>query len=426
MKRYAEYEDSGTAWIGEIPANWKLKKLKYYTTVNDEVLTERTPAEYEFRYVDIGSVTLENGIEQYQEMLFENAPSRARRIVRKGDVIVSTVRTYLKAVASIQDDDDVIVSTGFAVIRSNKVDPRFMAYSLINHYFVEKVSSLSTGVSYPAINPSTLINIKNIVPPIETQKHLASYLDRIIGTINSAISDKKQLIQLLNEHRTSIICSAITRGISPNVETKDSKVDWIGKIPKHWRIVPAKALFSQSKETRHETDIRLTASQKYGIISQEDYMERQNYKIVLADKGLENWKHVEPNDFIISLRSFQGGLEISYIPGCITWHYIVLKPKAGVEPEYFKWLFKSPRYIQALQRTANFIRDGQDLRFSNFVQVPLPLIPMDEQKEIAEYLNKETARIDSIIADITEQIEKLKEYRQSVISEVVTGKVAVE
>jgi len=82
--------------------------------------------------------------------------------------------------------------------------------------------------------------------------------------------------------------------------------------------------------------------------------------------------------------------------------------------------------LQALQRTANFIRDGQDLRFSNFVQVPLPLIPMDEQKEIAEYLNKETARIDSIIADITEQIEKLKEYRQSVISEVVTGKVAVE
>ena len=154
--------------------------------------------------------------------------------------------------------------------------------------------------------------------------------------------------------------------------------------------------------------------------------EKQSYKIVLADKGLENWKHVEPNDFIISLRSFQGGLEISYIPGCITWHYIVLKPKAGVEPEYFKWLFKSPRYIQALQRTANFIRDGQDLRFSNFVQVPLPLIPMDEQKEIAEYLNKETARIDSIIADITEQIEKLKEYRQRVISEVVTGKVAVE
>ncbi len=82
---------------------------------------------------------------------------------------------------------------------------------------------------------------------------------------------------------------------------KDSGNEWLGYIPSHWRVVPAKALFAQSKETRHETDVQLTASQKYGIISQEDYMERQNYKIVLADKGLKNWKHVEPNDFIKSV-----------------------------------------------------------------------------------------------------------------------------
>lgn len=265
-----------------------------------------------------------------------------------------------------------------------------------------------------------------MIPPIDEQKKISNYLDQKVSQIDDLIQNKQELIDLLKEQRISVICSAVTKGIDSTAEMKDSGNEWLGYIPSHWRVVPAKALFAQSKETRHETDVQLTASQKYGIISQEDYMERQNYKIVLADKGLENWKHVEPNDFIISLRSFQGGLEISYIPGCITWHYIVLKPKAGVEPEYFKWLFKSPRYIQALQRTANFIRDGQDLRFSNFVQVPLPLIPMDEQKDIAEYLNKETARIDSIIADITEQIEKLKEYRQSVISEVVTGKVAVE
>ena len=253
--------------------------------------------------------------------------------------------------------------------------------------------------------------------------NVSTPVDMLGKTVNLYI---KKTTTLLQEKRTTTINNAVTRGIKTTAKMYESSVEWLGEVPENWRIVPAKALFAQSKETRHETDVQLTASQKYGIISQEDYMEKQSYKIVLADKGLENWKHVEPNDFIISLRSFQGGLEISYIPGCITWHYIVLKPKVGVEPEYFKWLFKSPRYIQALQRTANFIRDGQDLRFSNFVQVPLPLIPMDEQKEIAEYLNKETARIDSIIADITEQIEKLKEYRQSVISEVVTGKVAVE
>ena len=368
---------------------------------------------------------MQKGIEQYQGFSFENAPSRARRIVRAGDVIVSTVRTYLKAVASIHDDKDVIVSTGFAVIRPKEVDSRFLAYSLANHYFVEMVSSRSTGVSYPAINASAMVNIKNILPPNDIQKCIADYLDRKTEAVDTAISDKEKLIRLLEEQRTSVICSAVTKGIDSTAEMKDSGNEWLGYIPSHWRVVPAKALFAQSKEIRHETDAQLTASQKYGIISQDDYMERQNYKIVLADKGLENWKHVEPNDFIISLRSFQGGLEISYIPGCITWHYIVLKHKAGVEPEYFKWLFKSPRYIQALQRTANFIRDGQDLRFSNFVQVPLPLIPMDEQKEIADYLNKKTARIDSIIADVTEQIKKLKEYRQSIISAVVTGKVAV-
>ena len=425
MKKYQAYKDSGISWIGEIPVDWSIKKLKYYTTINDEVLTESTAPNYEFRYVDIGSVTLQKGIEQYQGFSFENAPSRARRIVRAGDVIISTVRTYLKAVASIHDDKDVIVSTGFAVIRPKEVDSRFLAYSLANHYFVEMVSSRSTGVSYPAINASAIVNIKNILPPNDIQKCIADYLDRKTEAVDTAISDKEKLIRLLEEQRTSVICSAVTKGIDSTAEMKDSGNEWLGYIPSHWRVVPAKALFAQSKEIRHETDAQLTASQKYGIISQDDYMERQNYKIVLADKGLENWKHVEPNDFIISLRSFQGGLEISYIPGCITWHYIVLKPKAGVEPEYFKWLFKSPRYIQALQRTANFIRDGQDLRFSNFVQVPLPLIPMDEQKEIADYLNKKTARIDSIIADVTEQIEKLKEYRQSIISEVVTGKVAV-
>ena len=204
---------------------------------------------------------------------------------------------------------------------------------------------------------------------------------------------------------------------------KDSGIEWIGKIPVDWTLQRGKTIFAQRLTKGNQSEILLAATQKYGMLPQSEV---EGVVQIKEDADLQQFRTVHKKDFVISLRSFQGGLEISYIPGCITWHYIVLKPKAGVEPEYFKWLFKSPRYVQALQRTANFIRDGQDLRFSNFVQVPLPLIPMDEQKDIAEYLNKETARIDSIIADITEQIEKLKEYRQSVISEVVTGKVAVE
>ena len=297
------------------------------------------------------------------------------------------------------------------------------------YYYLSVMSGplnmLGRGTTFMELSSNDLANFRLPIPTVKDQNAIVQILNKKIAAINDVINKKANIIELLQEQRTAVICSAVTKGIDATAKMKDSGVEWLGEIPAHWQVVPAKALFSQSKETRQDDDIQLTASQKYGIIPQEDYMALQSTKIVLADKGLDDWKHVEPNDFIISLRSFQGGLEISYVPGCITWHYIVLKPKNGVEPEYFKWLFKSPRYIQALQRTANFIRDGQDLRFSNFVQVPLPLIQKDEQKDIAEYLNRETARIDSIIADVTEQIEKLKEYRQSVISEVVTGKVAV-
>ena len=151
-------------------------------------------------------------------------------------------------------------------------------------------------------------------------------------------------------------------------------------------------------------------------------MEREQSRVVIATQGIENWKHVEPNDFIISLRSFQGGLEKSDISGCITWHYIVLRPKKDVYPEYFKWLLKSSKYINALQSTCNFIRDGQDLRFSNFVQVPLFIIPMKEQKEIAEYLNLKIPQIDMLISEKQSLIEDLESYKKSLIYEVVTGK----
>jgi type I restriction enzyme S subunit len=305
------------------------------------------------------------------------------------------------------------------------INGHYLYYWLQSKPFSDEFNMSITGL-IGGVSRNCLLNTHIALPTDLQQAAIVTYLDHKATQIDKIVSSKQKLIELLQEKRTSVICQAVTKGLNRNVSMKNSGVVWLGDIPEDWDVVPAKALFSQSKETRHADDVQLTASQKYGIISQEDYMNAENSKIVLADKGLESWKHVEPNDFIISLRSFQGGLELSNIIGCITWHYIVLKPQQWVYPEYFKWLFKSTRYIEALQRTANFIRDGQDLRLSNFVQVPLPHIPINEQREIAEYLNRKTASIDRVIADVTEQIEKFKEYRQSVISEVATGKVAIE
>ena len=436
MKPYEKYKESRIPWVDELPVAWEEFRLRYLGALDaggvDKKINEGESLYKSVHYMDVYRGSLRNIFDSPNYLIVSATPQkRDKCILRKGDVLFTTSSETPNDIGHScvvgEDLNDTLF--GYHLLRlrvTDKIDFQFRKYLFGANYLRTWFSYRAVGMTRYGISNIDFADARIMIPPIDEQKKISNYLDQKVSQIDDLIQNKQEIIDLLKEQRISVICSAVTKGIDSTAEMKDSGNEWLGYIPSHGRVVPAKALFAQSKETRHETDVQLTASQKYGIISQEDYMERQNYKIVLADKGLENWKHVEPNDFIISLRSFQGGLEISYIPGCITWHYIVLKPKAGVEPEYFKWLFKSPRYIQALQRTANFIRDGQDLRFSNFVQVPLPLIPMDEQKEIAEYLNKETARIDSIIADITEQIEKLKEYRQSVISEVVTGKVAVE
>ena len=207
---------------------------------------------------------------------------------------------------------------------------------------------------------------------------------------------------------------------------KDSGIEWIGEIPEGWEVIPAKFLFKNSDIRRIADDEQLTSSQQFGIISQKDYTELTGSKVVLANKGLADWKHVEPFDFIISLRSFQGGLEMSEITGCITWHYIVLKPCHKICSYYYKWLFKSDSYIRALQRTCSFIRDGQDLRYSNFIQVPLFEPPLAEQEKIADYLNAECFRIDAMLTKTRSSIEEYKKLKQAVITQAVTKGVRSE
>ena len=207
---------------------------------------------------------------------------------------------------------------------------------------------------------------------------------------------------------------------------KDSGIEWIGEIPEGWEVIPAKFLFKNSDMRRIANDEQLTASQQFGIISQKDYTELTGSKVVLANKGLEDWKHVKPFDFIISLRSFQGGLEMSEITGCITWHYIVLKSCHKICSYYYKWLFKSDSYIHALQRTCSFIRDGQDLRYSNFIQVPLFEPPLAEQEKVADYLNAECSHIDAMLSKTRSSIEEYKKLKQAVITQAVTKGVRGE
>lgn len=156
------------SWLGTLPNGWLTKRLKYISTINDETLPETTDPDYEMLYVDIGSVNATEGIQKKEPMIFEAAPSRARRIVRDGDTIVSTVRTYLRAVAAIRNpEENLIVSTGFAVVRPKNIDSNYLAYCLRSSYFIETVVFRSVGVSYPATNPTDVSCIELPLSEIE-------------------------------------------------------------------------------------------------------------------------------------------------------------------------------------------------------------------------------------------------------------------
>ncbi|EXH48334.1 type I restriction modification DNA specificity domain protein [Acinetobacter baumannii 1412924] len=200
---------------------------------------------------------------------------------------------------------------------------------------------------------------------------------------------------------------------------KDSGVEWLGEVPADWQVIPSKFYFTERQEKAELADKQLTASQKFGIVFQEDYM-AENGRVMVVIKNPEILKKVRPKDFVISMRSFQGGLELSNLEGCISSAYVMLKPNLElVDTGYYKYLFKSPRYIQALQSTSTLIRDGQALRFNNFSQVKLVLPPKEEQTKIVSFLDSETSRIDNLIAKQEKLIEVLEEHRNTLTAHTI-------
>lgn len=205
-------KDSGVDWIGEIPVHWEVRKLKQVCKINVRSLDERTDPNYEFEYIDIGSVTYENGIISRESFLFKNAPSRARRIAKEGDTIVSTVRTYLKAIDFVDKcKSNYIFSTGFAVLEpNNNVYPRYLFSFIKSDAFTEQVSVNSKGMSYPAINSTELGVQKVLYLPYEEQIQIVSYLEVIEEKIAKAILLKQQEIEKLKEYKTVLIDNVVT------------------------------------------------------------------------------------------------------------------------------------------------------------------------------------------------------------------------
>jgi type I restriction enzyme S subunit len=210
---HAPMKPSGIEWLGDVPEGWAVKRIKYVSRCNRMTLGEQTEADFVLDYIDIGNVTSKGEVLEVQTFEFKDAPSRARRKLGKGSVIISTVRTYLKAIAFIEEPaENLIVSTGFAVLEPRaELRPRFLFHAVASEYFIQRVIAESKGVGYPAINASDLVNIAVAFPEnVTEQDKILSHIEGETAKFDTLVAKYRRELELLAEYRASLISHAVT------------------------------------------------------------------------------------------------------------------------------------------------------------------------------------------------------------------------
>src|SRR5665811_1808341 len=385
------YKPSGVEWVGDVPEHWETRRLKYTASINDEALPETTDPDYEFTYVGIGSVDAAKGIIATETYRFEDAPSRARRIVRDGDTIVSTVRTYLRAIAAIRDPDEhLIVSTGFAVVRPRTLDSGYLSYALRAPFFVETIVSRSTGVSYPAINAPEVGNIGVTIPPLDEQRAIAALLDRETARIDALIERKRRQIELLQEKRSALISHAVTKGLDSHAPMKDSGIEWLGDVPEHWETRRLKYTASINDETLPETtdpDYEFTyigigsVDAAKGIIATETYR--------FQDAPSRARRIVRDGDTIVStVRTYLRAIAAIRDPDenlIVSTGFAVVRPRT-LDSGYLSYALRAPFFVETIvSRSTGVSYPAINAPEVGNIGVTIP--PLDEQKAIAALLD---------------------------------------
>ena len=422
---FAEMKDSGILGCGSIPSHWETISLKYVALLDGKVDTSNITPEDTVSFVPMECVRNDKRIPKTAQKSKDNGTYSS---FCNGDIAIAKVTPCFEngnicVMASLENGYAFGSSELFSV-RPQNIVGRYLFYSLQTPYFLDGGAATMTGVGgLKRVSSYYMKNVKIVFPPLSEQSTIASYLDAQCAKIDEIIAQAKASIEDYKQWKASIIYEAVTKGLDPNVEMKDSGLEWIGKMPKHWQDINPKALFSQRKERANPGDRQLTASQQFGVIYQDEYMEMTGTKVVTVEKDFDILKYVSAGDFVISMRSFQGGLEYSTKSGSISSAYVMLVPNLKlVYPRYYRWLLKSNGYIRALQSTSDLVRDGQAMRYSNFAKVRLITLPLGEQEQIANYLDTQCAKIDKLMTEKQSLIDDLESYKKSLIYEVVTGK----
>ena len=416
MERYSEYKDSGVQWIGMVPDHWEIKQLRSFLAL----FSEKGHGD-----AQLLSVTREQGvIERDKESKEENhnfVPEdlSGYKYIQKGDFAINKMKAWQGSYAV--SDFDGIVSPAYFTCKLRGVNKQFFSRAIRSSSYVPFFTQYSKGIRVGQwdLNPNALKTIPFFLPPLTEQERIVDFLNNKTLQIDRYVAEREQEVQLLNELKESEIAKAVTQGLNPNVKMKDSGVPWIGMIPEHWEVSKINSLFKERREKVSDKVFSPLSVSKQGITPQLE-------TAVKTDNG-DNRKKVCKGDFVVNSRSDRkGSCGISPYTGSVSLINIVLQPRADIEGQYFHYLFRSSNYIEEFYRIGRgIVADLWTTRYSEMRNILVPLPPLDEQRAIVAYIDDKCAKVNSLIADIQAEISYLKEYKQRLIADCVTGQIKV-
>lgn len=413
---YPTYKDSGIEWLGQIPTHWELTRISsVLTEVKDLNTSLRFSHPSQFKF---GDIILKPDVN------IEDVSSLSKCIIfRKDDILINGLNLNYDFVTqriARANYTGIITSAYIAIRVRNNLSSKYVTY-LFKALDSRKVfNGLGTGIRL-TLTYKELKKYYILLPPQEEQRQIVAYLDYKSNKINERICQRERGLQTLSELKQAEIAAVVTHGLDPNVPMKESGIEWLGKIPAHWEVRKIKNCLQERSEKGYPNEPILCATQSRGVIPQDMYDNR----VVVVNKDFDKLKLVKCGDFVISLRSFQGGIEYAYYQGIISAAYTILTPKDKRNSEYFKHLFKSHDFIQLLQTCVTGIREGQNINYAMLAKHFIPIPPIEEQQKIVLYIKNRLYVIDEYIAKLKTEINYLQEYKQRLISDVVTGKVDV-
>jgi len=439
MKRYSAYKDSGIEWIGEIPEGWGVKRLKYLLKSVES--GSRESQEQEFNDVDkIPSIGGEHiswsGNIEFTDNKFVSKKYFLRLKkgkIKTGDVLLVKDGATIGKTAFVKNEINAAINEHVFILRTNNnFKDGLLYYNLVSDFTQDLINLFSRGAAQAGLPSDFVSNIFLLIPPEPEQTAIATFLDHKTAKIDELIKKNEGLIELLKEKRQAIISHAVTKGLDPNAKMKDSGIEWLGEIPEGWGV----------KKLKYVAEIvlgKMLQNEDSGKDELKPYMRAQNiqWEIVDITDVKEMWfsdyeikkYRVQKGDLLISeggevgrTALWNGELEECYIQNSV--HKVTVDKKLA-NNRYLLNLLKTYGKWGYFESIVNRVSIGHLTR-EKLKEIKIVCPPKNEQEQIVTYLDKKSSSMDEIIQKIQPQIEKLKEYRQALISNVVTGKVRVD